>query len=84
MALVARNLIDQPNALVVIWLNNQVAQDGAIGRIDITARQGPITALVWGPANGPVSVQVAAGQTVSRTFAGASAKAGDIQGVAVF
>lgn len=82
MALVPVNLIDQPNALVVVWLNDKVAQDGAIGRVDVTARGGPITMRVLTDA-APVTVQVDAGATLTRTFAGASAKAGDVQGVEV-
>ena len=82
MALVPQNLIDQPNALIVVFLNDKVAQDGAVGRVDMTARQGTITVTVL-LAAGPVEVVVAAGTTISRTFAGNSAKAGDCFGVAV-
>ena len=50
MALVPQNLIDQPNALIVVFLNDKVAQDGAVGRVDMTAR---LLSASFGDGSGP-------------------------------
>lgn len=72
-------MIDQPNCLLVVWINTAIA-DGAIGRMDVTARQGALT--VWAIyRNNRVEAALAPGETRTVTFAGNSAKADDVQAV---
>lgn len=81
MALTPRNLIEVDDCLLVAWINEGLP-DGAIARIDVTAPLRDI--VVFGIYKGNVvSRTIPAGTTQTITFAGNSAKAGDVMAVGV-
>lgn len=73
------NLIDQPNCLLTAWCTDPTFE-GAIGRMDVTARMGDVDVYAIYKGN-TVTRTVPAGTTQTVTFAGNSAKTGDVQAV---
>lgn len=85
MALTNRVMIDSPTCLAVLGVDESKS-DGAIGSVTITNRSTGYDLWVWATYNGSVitSPTVYPGQVYTRTFRGASARAGDVSEIGYY